>query len=63
MRIMTKNDLLFFLVLIAMFCVIGLWVKSEMKGDDPKPETDNGLIQFESDSIEFTKEPFILENN
>jgi hypothetical protein len=35
-------------------------VKSEQQ-ENQQQETDNGLIQFDSDSIEFTTEPFIFD--
>jgi hypothetical protein len=35
-------------------------VKSEQQ-ENQQQEIDNGLIQFDSDSIEFTTEPFIFD--
>lgn len=61
MKPMTKNDLLFFIVLIMIFCLVGLAIKGEMKSNQEKPETDNGTTTLEDDSIEFTKTPFVFD--
>ena len=61
MRPMTKNDLLFFLVMILIMCMLGLWVKGEIENNQEKPETDNGTTTLDDDSIEFTKTPFVFD--
>lgn len=58
---MTKNDLLFFLVLIMIFCLVGLAIKGEIESDQEKPKTDNGTTTLDSDSVEFTKTPFVFD--
>jgi len=58
---MTKNDLLFFLVMILIMCMLGLWVKGEIENNQEKPETDNGTTTLDDDSIEFTKTPFVFD--
>ena len=55
---MTKNDLLFFLVLIMIFCMLGLWVKGEIESKQELPKLETGNITLDDDSIEFTKKPF-----
>ena len=55
---MTKNDLLFFLVMILIMCMLGLWVKGEIENNQEPPKKDNGNITLDDDSIEFTKKPF-----
>jgi len=58
---MTKNDLLFFLVLIMIFCLVGLAIKGEMESNEEKPNPDNGTTTLDSDSVEFTKTPFVFD--
>ena len=58
MRPMTKNDLLFFLVMILIMCMLGLWVKGEIESNQEPPKPENGNITLDDDSIEFTKKPF-----
>jgi len=58
MKPLTKNDLLFFLVLIMIMCILGLWVKSEIEGNQQPPKPENGNITLDSDSVEFTNKPF-----
>lgn len=59
-----KESIVGFLFWLFTLCFIVVCVYMKVKSEqqeNQQQEIDNGLIQFDSDSIEFTTEPFIFD--